>query len=371
MNFEILLILLLVAIVCVIPGIYLSLKNMAMITDAISHTILLGIVIGFFISQNMNSPLLVICAVLTGLLTTFLINVLANNKKVKEDSAIAIVFPLLFAIAIILIALYADNIHLDIDSVLLGEVIFAPLERMDILGYSIPTSIVSISSILVINLLFITIFNKELTLYSFDEGFTKLSGFRPYIISNLLMIVVSITSVVSFSSVGSILVIGLMIGPVMTARLFVVSIKELIILSVTISIFSVTGGYLLATIFDVSLAGMIATSIGLLFILAGLFSPKYGIIKTKIDHAHRKQRFEKDLFLMHLKTHDGECDYNVEAGLFTMKDHLKWNTKKYQKVFNFLMEKNYIVLKDNVIYLTNDGKKYVEKIFDNYDIKML
>src|SRR5690554_7794269 len=100
-----------------------------MISDAISHSILPELVVGFFITQDLNSPLLILFAALTGVLTVVLVEKIQQTKLVKEDTAIGLVFPVLFSIGVIMIAKYANDVHLDVDAVLLGELAFAPFDR--------------------------------------------------------------------------------------------------------------------------------------------------------------------------------------------------------------------------------------------------
>ena len=129
-QLEIQLIASLVAIACAIPGTFLVLRKMAMISDAISHSILPGLVVGFFITQDLNSPLLILLAAFTGVLTVVLVEKIQQTKLVKEDTAIGLVFPALFSVGVILIAKYANDVHLDIDAVLLGELAFTPFDRV-------------------------------------------------------------------------------------------------------------------------------------------------------------------------------------------------------------------------------------------------
>ena len=110
----------LVAVACAIPGTFLVLRKMSLISDAISHSILLGIVIGFFIVEDTASPLLIVLAALAGVLTVVLVEFIQKTGLVKEDTAIGLVFPALFSIGVILIAKNANDVHLDIDSVMVG-----------------------------------------------------------------------------------------------------------------------------------------------------------------------------------------------------------------------------------------------------------
>ncbi|MDC1416427.1 metal ABC transporter permease, partial [Flavobacteriaceae bacterium] len=118
-QIEIQLIAALVAAACAIPGVFLVLRKMALISDAISHSILPGIVLGFFITQDLSSPLLIVLAAGTGIITVVLVERIQKTGLVKEDTAIGLVFPALFSIGVLLIAKNANDIHLDVDAVLL------------------------------------------------------------------------------------------------------------------------------------------------------------------------------------------------------------------------------------------------------------
>src|SRR5690554_5811867 len=127
-QFEIQMIASLVAVACAIPGTFLVLRKMAMISDAISHSILPGLVVGFFITQDLNSSLIILFVALNGILTVVLGEKIQQTIQVKEDTTIGLVFPVLFSIGVIMIAKYANDVHLEVDAVLLGELAFAPFD---------------------------------------------------------------------------------------------------------------------------------------------------------------------------------------------------------------------------------------------------
>lgn len=110
-----------VAVACALPGVFLVLRRLALMADAIGHAMLFGIVIAFFVTHDIASPLLILAAALTGLLTVSLVELLTKTRLVKEDAAIGLVFPALFAAAVVLISRYAGDVHLDTDAVLLGR----------------------------------------------------------------------------------------------------------------------------------------------------------------------------------------------------------------------------------------------------------
>jgi manganese/zinc/iron transport system permease protein len=229
----------LVAIACAIPGTFLVLRKMAMISDAISHSILPGIVVGFFITQDLNSPLLILLAALTGVITVVLVEWIQRTGLVKEDTAIGLVFPALFSIGVILIAKNANDVHLDIDAVLLGELAFAPFDRLIINGTDIgPKSLWVIGTVLTITVCLLLAFFKELKVSTFDVGLSSALGFSPAIIHYGLMTVSSVTTVVAFDAVGAILVVALMISPAATAYLLTNDLKRMLVLSVIFGVFS-------------------------------------------------------------------------------------------------------------------------------------
>ncbi|RPI22088.1 MAG: metal ABC transporter permease, partial [Chloroflexota bacterium] len=226
-QIEIQMIAAVVAAACALPGVFLVLRRMTMMSDAISHTVLLGIVIGFFLTEDLNSPLLVIGAALTGVFTVSLVELINRTRLVREDTAIGLVFPALFSIAVILISRFAGDVHLDTDAVLLGELAFAPFDRFTPFGVDIgPVAFYLMVGILLLNLVFIVVFYKELKLATFDAGLAAALGFFPGLLHYGLMTIVSITAVGAFETVGSILVVALMVAPPVTAFLLTDSLPR-------------------------------------------------------------------------------------------------------------------------------------------------
>ena len=268
------LIAILISVACALLGVFLVLRSMSMLTDAISHTVLLGIVLSFFITHKLDSPLLIVGATLTGLLTVYFVEVLSDSKLVKEDAAIGIVLSILFSIAVILISKYTANIHLDIDAVLLGEIAFAPFHTTEIFGFKITTGLVNGFAILIVNLLFITIFFKEIKISIFDKALALTLGLLPEIFHYLLMTLVSVTSVVSFDIVGATLMISFMVGPATTAYMISKNLKTMLVYSSLIGVISSIIGYHLAVFLDVSISGSIAVVIGVIFFIV-LFGKRF------------------------------------------------------------------------------------------------
>jgi len=272
-SLEIQLIAVLVAVACALPGVFLILRGMAMMSDAISHAILPGIVIAFLITGNLSSGWLILGAGLSGVLTVALVEVLRTTGLLKEDAAIGIVFPALFSLGVVLIAVFADDVHLDTDAVLLGELAFAPFDRHVILGREVPRAAVVMAIILVINAAFITLFYKELKMSTFDAALASSFGFAPSVLHYGLMALVSTTAVGAFDAVGSILVVALMVAPPAAAYLLTRRLSSMLVWSALIGCLVAVWGYWMARLLDASIAGSMATMAGILFVIVLAFAP--------------------------------------------------------------------------------------------------
>src|SRR3990170_3366249 len=117
-QFELILIAVVAAVACTLPGVFLVLRGVALMSDAISHSILLGIVLMFLFMHQLHSPILIFGAALAGVCTVVCTEVLINTRRIQKDTAIGLVFPLFFSLGVILISQYARDVHLDMDMVI-------------------------------------------------------------------------------------------------------------------------------------------------------------------------------------------------------------------------------------------------------------
>lgn len=271
LQLQIIVLALLACLACVLPGIFLVLRGIALMSDAISHAVLLGIAIMFLWVRNLDSPLLLIGAAFAGVATVFLTEKIIQTRRVKEDAAIGIVFPLFFSLGIIIISIFARDVHLDIDMVILGEIAFAPLSRLVLWGYDLgPVGFYTLGAVVLLNAVFVFFFFKELVLSIFDHDFSYVSGFSPTVLYYVLMLLTSITAVSAFDVVGSVVVVALMITPPATAYLLTRKVEDMILLSILLAMTTGLIGYLAAAFFDVSIAGSIASMGGVFFLIAFL-----------------------------------------------------------------------------------------------------
>ncbi|NJL05385.1 MAG: metal ABC transporter permease [Chloroflexaceae bacterium] len=353
---EVQLIAAVIAAACALPGVFLVLRRMAMMSDAISHTVLFGIVVGFLLTRDLGSPLLFLGAVLTGVLTVSLVELLNQTRLVKQDAAIGLVFPVLFSIAVILISRFAGNVHLDTDAVLLGELAYAPFDRVVWQGIDLgPRALLVGSGVLLLNLGFIGLLYKELKLATFDPALAATFGFLPVLLHYSLMTIVSVTAVAAFDAVGSILVIALMIAPPATAYLLTERLSTMLWLSVLLGVASALVGYWLAWALDVSIAGSMATMTGVLFAGAFLFAPERGIVATARRRTRQRWAFAQQMLAVHLHNHAGSSDEAEECSPAALHGHLRWSPDFAAQVLQ-RAERNGIVRREaERLWLTEQG----------------
>lgn len=356
-QFEIQLIAVIVAVACALPGVFLVLRKMSMMSDSITHTILLGIVLGFFLTHDLASPLLIVGAALIGVVTVWLTEMLNRTRLLAEDAAIGIVFPLLFSIAIILITRYAGSVHLDTDSVLLGELAFAPFDRMVVAGVDIGAkAIYTTGALLLFNLAAIVIFFKELKVATFDPMLAAVLGFAPALVHYGLMTLVSLTTVGAFQAVGSILVVAFMIGPPVTAYLLTDNLKWMLILSGLIGAANGILGYQAAALLDVSIAGSMAVMTGIVFLLVFIVAPRRGLIHSLRRRRNQKIQFAKMTLLFHLYNHEGTTDEAREAGLYNIQAQFNWDKGFTGDILSRLQKDGSIRIEDGIVKLTKQGR---------------
>ncbi|MFJ7919265.1 metal ABC transporter permease [Lysinibacillus fusiformis] len=275
---------LLVGVTCGIAGVFLILRKMSMIADAISHTVLFGIVMAYIITQSLNGFWMLIGAAVAGILTAYLVQLL-HSSGIQEDAAIGVVFTSLFAAGVLLITLFASNVHLDVEHVLMGEIAFVPWDRWTVLGLAMPKAVWMLLLVLVINIVFLLLFFKEMKLATFDPVYAATIGLPVVFLHYGFMTSISFTTVAAFDSVGAILVVAMLIGPAATSYLISKTIKQMFIYSMLFGAGASVIGYYLAKLWDTSIAGMMATTVGLLFIMT--------LISQKIIERRRKALVHK------------------------------------------------------------------------------
>jgi manganese/zinc/iron transport system permease protein len=269
---QIFIISVLASLACVLPGTLLVLRGMALISDAISHSMLLGIVVSFLCFHHLHSPLMMYGALFSAFLTVIGTEQIIKTKILKPDAAVGLVFPLFFSIAVLLISQYARSIHLDTDMILVGEILLAPLQQYSLYGITIGAKAIwHLLGIILVNASVLYLFFRQFQTSIFDRTFAKISGYNVPFFHYLLLFLTSCTTIVVFDIVGAVMSVALIIVPAATAFLWTEKMKTMIFASLLIATLSALIGTLCGLYFDVSVAGMIATVSGIFFYLSVFF----------------------------------------------------------------------------------------------------
>lgn len=257
----------LVAVSCSLLGSFLILRQMAMIGDAISHAVLPGIVLAFLWSGSRETVPMLLGAAVLGVVTTFIIELLYRRARLQSDAAIGITFTWLFALGIIMISLFAGQVDLDQDCVLYGEIAYVPLDLW-ITGTGLnlgPRTVWIMGGALLVIITFVAVGYKGLQITTFNPEYAASIGISTALWHYLLMGAVSMTTVLSFESVGAILVVAFLVVPAAAAYLLTERLPRMLALSAAFGMVSAGGGYALAVWLDGSIAGAMSVVAGVLF----------------------------------------------------------------------------------------------------------
>lgn len=354
---EIQLLAVVVSVACALVGTFLVLRRMALLADAISHSILLGIVLAFFLVRDLASPFLVLGAAGMGVATVALVELLQRTGRVREDAAIGLVFPLLFSIAVILVSRHAGNVHLDADAVLLGELALAPFRRLEIGGVDLgPRSLWVMGGILLVVIAFLSALYKELKVATFDPALAASLGFSPVLVHYLFTGVVSVTAVGAFDAVGAILVVALMIAPPAAAWLLSDRLPVVLGLSALLGAVSALLGFQVAWWLDASIAGAMASMAGVVFLAAFLLAPGEGVVASLLRRARQRVEFAGVMLAIHLLNHEGDPDEEDECRVDHLQQHLRWTPTFARTVVRRARREGWVVQEGERLRLTPPGR---------------
>ncbi|MEX0726862.1 MAG: metal ABC transporter permease, partial [Planctomycetaceae bacterium] len=305
------------AMACALPGCFLVLRRQSLLGDVLSHTVLLGIVLGFLGSHALlesgwitpssypaiQKAAIFAGAIIIGIITAVLADAVKRIGRTESSAALGVVYTTLFAAGLLLIRLAADHIHIDADCVLFGMEETSVLDTVGATG--IPRSAIVNGGMLLVNGLLVVLFFKELRLSSFDSQLADTLGLRPGVINTVLLIATSATLVAAFESVGNILVIAMLIVPAATAFLLTDRLPFLLMWSLILAGLCAIAGHIIALTLPPMLfsrmgwpevdgartAGMMASVAGLFFFAALLFSPRKGILSKLFHQLQLQLRF--------------------------------------------------------------------------------
>ncbi len=286
---------------CALLGNFMVLRRLSMMGDAISHAVLPGLAIAFLVTGSRDSVTMFIGAAIVGVLTAVFTQSIHSLGKVDEGASMGVVFTTLFAIGLVLIVRAADSVDLDPGCVLYGAIELVPLEVVEVGSWLVPRAVVTLTVVLAINVGFIALFFKELRISAFDPATATTMGINAQVMHYLLMTLVAVTTVASFESVGSILVIAMLIVPAASAHLLTDRLLTMIIVSAVIAAVAAAGGHAAAITVpgiwgyaDTSTAGMMAVVSGVIFFFTVFLAPRHGIVMKGVNQARLALRIVRE-----------------------------------------------------------------------------
>lgn len=250
-----------VGIICAVVGSYLMVQRLALLGDAISHSVLPGLAIAYLVGAN-----IFLGAFIAGIISTICINIIRTRSNIKEDTAMGIVFSAFFALGITLITVIQKDNKIDLNHFLFGNIL--GVTQADVRDTLIIAAIV----ITVVILLY-----KELLFYTFDKLGAQAVGLPVNLLDLGLMMLIGLTIVASLKAVGVVLVLSLLITPAATAYLLVTRLHQVMLLGVCIGVVSSIAGMYLSYFYNLPSGPAIVLVTSGLFIVALLFSPSQGI----------------------------------------------------------------------------------------------
>jgi len=373
----------LVAMACALPGNFLVLRKQSMMGDALSHTVLPGIMIAFLAAHAVFSAgwidygtyvatrhlVMLLGAVLIGILCAVLTEWVQRLGNVEGSAALGVVFTTLFAIGLLLIRLAADRVHLDPNCVFYGTIETIIFETYGATG--VPVATIVNGAMLLVNILLLLLFYKELKISAFDDRLASTLGIAAPVMLYGLMAVTAATLVAAFESVGSILVIAMLIVPPATASLLTTRLSRMIALSLLFGLASAVCGHVLAitlpavvfsrlgypSVTDASTAGMMATTSGGFFLLAMLFAPRQGLSSKALDQLRlRVELAASEILGMLYRVDEGKISLPAEQALALLYRQGTSTAATYRLAYWVLRSSGRLVKRNHTPQLTPAGE---------------
>ncbi|MCA9194779.1 MAG: metal ABC transporter permease [Planctomycetales bacterium] len=270
-------------------GNFLVLRRMSLLGDAISHAVLPGLVAAFLFTGERQGVIMFIGAASVGVLTVLLTEFARQVGKVDEGAAIGVVFTFLFAVGLMMVSRWADHVDLDPGCVLYGALETTIFDSVHIGSIWVPRTVITLGSVVCLNLFFVTVFYRQLKVSTFDAELAKSQGVPVGWLRYSLAACVAVTAVAAFESVGNILVVAMFVVPPVTAWLLTDRLHVMIVLSSVIGILCAVAGHFAAmyvpALFgypSTNTAGMMTVAAGGVLIAAILFAPRKGIVSRTL-----------------------------------------------------------------------------------------
>lgn len=242
-------------------GTYVVLRGMAFIGDAVAHSVFPGLAIAFVLQGS-----LILGGVAAGLATAVLVTIFSQNRRLKEDSVIGILFVSAFALGIVILS-RAPGYSGSLQSFLFGSI--TGISDSDVTGVLVAALVIFVVALA---------FNKELIAVSLDRESARASRLPVFWLDLLLYSLVTMVVVIAVQSVGNILVLALLVTPASTARLLTDRIGVMMSLAPLIGALSAVVGSYLSWAVDLPAGGSIVLTSTAIFLITWVLAPKHGLL---------------------------------------------------------------------------------------------
>lgn len=361
-EFEIVIVIILSAITCSIPGAFLVMRKNYYAADTTNRSAMLGIAVALIFSSYLSSPFVIILGSFTAGLAMILIKKLKDFTSFRAKGLSIIISSAFLCFGILIASNFSFNnaTNFDLSIIYLGETAFTYFNRLRVFGVDIGSyALYAISLVLIINIVIIMIFYKEFKIDGVDKSYAASIEMKESTIDYLLLIMTSLSVSVSFQTAGIFMTSAFILGPAATALFYTKRLSTLAFVSVFISSIACLAGFGIAWPNEVSISGTIVSFIGILFIVSVLFSPEEGLLKKHFDNLTTQKRLEEYIIMDILNSEIIDCrekHINEELSF-----SLKWKLMKVSYIMNKLKAENKIEIVQDKVQLTEEGKSILNK----------
>ena len=361
-EFEIVIVIILSAITCSIPGAFLVMRKNYYAADTTNRSAMLGIAVALIFSSYLSSPLVIILGSFTAGLAMILIKKLKDFTSFRAKGLSIIISSAFLCFGILIASNFSFNnaTNFDLSIIYLGETAFTYFNRLRVFGVDIGSyALYAISLVLIINIVIIMIFYKEFKIDGVDKSYAASIEMKESTIDYLLLIMTSLSVSVSFQTAGIFMTSAFILGPAATALFYTKRLSTLAFVSVFISSIACLAGFGIAWPNEVSISGTIVSFIGILFIVSVLFSPEEGLLKKHFDNLTTQKRLEEYIIMDILNSEIIDCrEKHINEEL---SSSLKWKLMKVSYIMNKLKTENKIEIVQDKVQLTEEGKSILNK----------
>lgn len=351
----------LLGIISGVLGSFAVIRKESLLGDAVSHSALPGIAIAFLLTGNKNTEVLLLGALISGLLSTFLINTISKYSRIKFDSALALILSVFFGFGLVLLT-YIQKIpnanQAGLEKFIFGQastVLFRDVKIIGLLG--------------AVLLVMVGVFWKEFKLVSFDMDFAESLGFNTKRITSLLFVMIVTSIIIGLQTVGVILMSAMLVAPAVAARQWTDKLHIMVTLAAFFGALSGILGTIISSVVDKLPTGpMIVIIISTIVIISLAFAPNRGLVWTYIRNKKSQRTIGEDQLLVnlyHLAVNHGHRDHAHD--LITISPSESLDEKAIGNIRNqleHLKEKGFTEEKEkDKWFITDRGITYVKNYF--------